>query len=141
MKPLLLTLFFMLLALCKAVSAEPVVVVNAASAISGLSQDDVTNIFLGRYRRLPNGGTAVPIDQPESSPLRAEFYRRLVNKDLNEVNAYWARLIFSGKTSPPLQAANSAETISLLVGSTSSIGYIDRSQLDKRFRIVLEFPR
>lgn len=141
MKPLLLTLFFMLLALCKAAGAEPVVVVNAASAISALSQDDVINIFLGRYRRLPNGGTAAPIDQPESSPLRAEFYRRLVNKDLNEVNAYWARLIFSGKTSPPLQAANSAEVISLLVDSASSIGYIDRSQLDKRFRIVLELPR
>ena len=141
MKLLLLPLFIVLLLLGRGTCAETVVVVNVASPINQLSQDEVINIFLGRYRRLPNGGTAIPIDQPESSALRAEFYRKLVNKDLNEVNAYWSRLIFSGRTSPPLQAANAAEVVTLLMGSASSIGYIDRSQLDKRFRVVMEFPR
>lgn len=141
MKLLLLPLFIVLLLLGRSTCAETVVVVNVASPVIQLSQDEVINIFLGRYRRLPTGGTAIPIDQPESSALRAEFYRKLVNKDLNEVNAYWSRLIFSGRTSPPLQAANAAEVITLLMGNASSIGYIDRSQLDKRFRVVMEFPR
>ncbi len=141
MKLLLLPLFIVLLLLGRGTCAETVVVVNAASPINQLSQDEVVNIFLGRYRRLPTGGTAIPIDQPESSPLRAEFYRKLVNKDLNEVNAYWSRLIFSGRTSPPLQTATAAEVIALLMGNASGIGYIDRSQLDKRFRVVMEFPR
>ena len=69
--------------------AEPVVVVNVASAITRLSQDDVVNIFLGRYRRLPTGDTAIPIDQPENTAVRAEFYRKLVNKEPNEISAYW----------------------------------------------------
>lgn len=141
MKLLLLPLFIVLLLLGRGACAEPVVVVNAASSVIQLSQDEVINIFLGRYRRLPNGETATPIDQPESSALRAEFYRKLVNKDLNEINAYWSRLIFSGRTSPPVQAANAAEVITLLVGSVSGIAYLDRSQADKRFRIVLEFSR
>ena len=141
MKLLLLPLFIVLLLLGRGTCAETVVVVNAASPINQLSQDEVVNIFLGRYRRLPTGGTAIPIDQPESSPLRAEFYRKLVNKDLNEVNAYWSRLIFSGRTSPPLQTATAAEVNALLMGNASGIGYIDRSQLDKRFRVVMEFPR
>lgn len=140
MKSLLLTLSILLLALGGRAHAEPVVVVNAASAVNQLSQDEVVNIFLGRYRRLPSGETARPIDQPESSALRAEFYRKLVNKDLNEINAYWARLIFSGRTSPPVQTGNAAEVIALLNGSAGSIAYIDRSQVDKRFRVVLVFP-
>jgi hypothetical protein len=121
--------------------AEPVVVVNAASAITKLGQDDVVNIFLGRYRRLPTGETAVPIDQPESTALRAEFYRKLVNKEPNEVSAYWSRLLFSGKTSPPLQAVTANDVAVLLMSQPGGIAYIDRSQVDKRFRIVMEFSR
>jgi len=141
MKLLLLPLFIVLLLLGQGACAEPVVVVNAASAVKQLSHEEVINIFLGRYRRLPNGETAIPVDQPESSALRADFYRKLVNKDLNEINAYWARLIFSGRTSPPVQAASTAEVITLLTASGSSIAYLEHSQVDKRFRIVLEFSQ
>jgi ABC-type phosphate transport system substrate-binding protein len=121
--------------------AEPVVVVNARSGVERLSQDEVVNIFLGRYRKLPTGVAALPVDQPEGSALRAEFYRRLVNKELNEINAYWSRLVFSGKTSPPKQTASTSEVVSILNGTAGSIAYIERSQVDSRFRIVLELPR
>jgi ABC-type phosphate transport system substrate-binding protein len=141
MKTLLLSLFVALSSLANPVSAEPVVVVNAASAIGQLSQDEIINIFLGRYRRLPTGDAAQPIDQPESSALRAEFYRKLVNKNVNEINAYWSRLIFSGRTSPPLQAASVADVAGLLLKRPGAIAYVERSQVDKRMRIVMEFPR
>ena len=141
MKVLLSTLFLVLSGLGSAVNAEPVVVVSAASSLRQLSQDEVVNIFLGRYRRLPNGDTALPIDQPESSPVRADFYRRLVNKDLNEINAYWSRLIFSGRTSPPLQASSAADVMVWLLGQPGGVAYVDRTQVDKRLRIVMEFAR
>jgi ABC-type phosphate transport system substrate-binding protein len=121
--------------------AEPVVVVNAASGVVRLGHDEVVNIFLGRYRRLSTGAIAQPIDQPERSPLRAEFYRRLVNKDVNQIDAYWSRLIFSGKTAPPLRTASSQEVATLLAGNPDAIAYLERGQVDKRFRIVLELPR
>lgn len=141
MKVLLSTLFLVLSGLGSTVRAEPVVVVSAASSLRQLSQDEVVNIFLGRYRRLPNGDTALPIDQPESSPVRADFYRRLVNKDLNEINAYWSRLIFSGRTSPPLQASSAADVMVWLLGQPGGVAYVDRTQVDKRLRIVMEFAR
>lgn len=141
MKKLLLSLIVALSCLGSAVCAEPVVVVNAASAIGPLSQDEIVNIFLGRYRRLPTGDAAQPIDQPESSALRAEFYRKLVNKDVSEINAYWSRLIFSGRTSPPLQAASVAEVTAQLLARPGAIAYVERALVDKRLRIVMEFPR
>ena len=73
--------------------------------------------------------------------MRADFYRRLVNKDLNEINAYWSRLIFSGRTSPPLQASSSADVIVWLLGQPGGVAYVDRTQVDKRLRIVMEFAR
>jgi ABC-type phosphate transport system substrate-binding protein len=119
--------------------ADVVVVMRAQSGIERLSADDVTDIFLGRYRKFASGASAVPIDQPAGSSLKAEFYRLLVNKELAEINAYWARLHFSGKTSPPLQAASAAEVFSLLLSTPGAIAYVERRQVDARFRIVLEF--
>jgi hypothetical protein len=60
---------------------------------------------------------------------------------LNEINAYWARLIFSGRTSPPIQAVDAAEVIQLLKANSGGITYVERNQVDKRLRIVLEFPK
>jgi hypothetical protein len=123
------------------VKAEPVVVINAGSGVERLSQDEVINIFLGRYRQLPSGITAMPIDQPADQPLRAQFYRLLVNKDLAELNAYWARLIFSGKISPPRQAASASEVLEWVARTRGGIAYIERNMADQRVKIVMEFSR
>ncbi|MDP2828635.1 MAG: hypothetical protein Q8O37_08515 [Sulfuricellaceae bacterium] len=136
---------FAILALLAAppASAELVVVANASSGVERLSRDEVINIFLGRYRQLPSGIAALPIDQPSGSPVKAQFYRKLVNKDLAEINTYWARLTFSGKTSPPRQAASTAEVLDWLASTRGAIGYVEREKLDERakderIRIVLE---
>jgi len=122
---------------CSHVAAEVVVVMDAKSGIERLTHDDVINIYLGRSRKLPTGAVAVPIDQPVADPLRADFYRGLVNKTLAEINAYWARLYFSGKTKPPEQAKIPAEVIAHVVKVPGGIGYVDRSRVDDRVRIVL----
>ena len=122
---------------CSQAAAEIVVVVDAKSGIERLTQEDVINIYLGRSRKLPTGTVAIPIDQPLADTLRADFYRALVDKNLSEINAYWARLYFSGKTKPPEQAKSAAEVLAHVVGVPGGIGYIDRSKIDDRVRIVL----
>mgnify|MGYP000123093648 CR=1 FL=1 len=124
---------------CGAARADVVVVVDAKSGVERLTQDEVINIYMGRHRKLPSGMTALPIDQPLAGGLRAEFYRKLVDKDLADINAYWARLYFSGKTRPPLQAGSASEVLSLVTGNPGGIGYLERSQVDARVKIVLFF--
>ena len=121
------------------VRAEPVVVMRAQTAES-LSHEAVTNIFMGRFRALPSGNPAQPIDQPRDTPLRAQFYQRLVNKDQAAVNAYWSRLHFSGKATPPLQTASEDEVIRQVLRQPGGIAYIRRAQVDNRLRIVFELP-
>ncbi|MEW6514267.1 MAG: hypothetical protein AB1443_09710 [Pseudomonadota bacterium] len=121
--------------------AEVVVVVDAASGIERLTQDQVINIYLGRHRKLPTGIAALPVDLPPLDKLRAEFYRKLVDKDLSEINAYWARLYFSGKTTPPMQANSTAEVLRHVTGKAGGIAYLDKSQIDPRMRIVYSFPQ
>lgn len=118
--------------------ADVVVVANPTSGIERLSRDDVINIFLGRSRQLVSGISAQPIDLPQSQREKSVFYRLLVNKDLPEINAYWARLKFSGRTVPPREARSVDEAIAFIGSTAGAIGYLDRTKVDGRVRVVLE---
>lgn len=129
----------LILALSPAAGAvDLVVVVNPRSKVEQLSRDDVINIFLGRYRQLPTGAPAEPLDMPAGSPERASFYKRLVGKDLAEINAYWARLVFSGRTMPPEEVGSAEQVLELVAGRPGAVAYMDRARADQRVRIVFE---
>lgn len=127
-------LFVLLLATALPASADIAVVVNKDSGISQISRSDAINIFMGRYRKLPNGHLALPIDL---TPLKSRFYRALVNKDLATVNSYWARLVFSGEASPPQQLKQEAEVRELISNNANMIGYIDSAHVTNDVHVVL----
>lgn len=118
--------------------ADLVLVTNPQSGIERLTQDEVINIYLGRYRRLASGMVAEPFDHPIDSELRSRFYRRLVNKNLAEINAYWARLVFSGKTRPPQVIENADSVLRQIASQPGALAYVERSQVDTRVKIVFE---
>jgi hypothetical protein len=115
-----------------------VVIVNPATHIQTMSRYEVIDVFMGRFRKLPSGGTALPIDLARDSPERGEFYRLLVHKDLAEISSYWARLVFSGQASPPFQAPNSRIALELVANNPNAIAYIDKAIVDHRVKVVLE---
>lgn len=121
---------------CSGKTGELVVVVNAGSGVGRLNRDQVINIFLGRLRQYPSGLAAEPIDQPGSSVLRQQFYRLLVEKEVAEIDAYWARLIFSGRTLPPQRAKDGEDVHRLLAAKPGGIAYIERSEVTSRMVVV-----
>ena len=123
---------------CPVVAADWVVVANPKAGITQLTRDEVMNIYLGRYRRLASGLTAEPIDQYADSALKARFYRNLVEKSLAEINAYWARLVFSGKTQPPRVASSSGEAIQIVLRNPGAIAYVERQKATSRLLVVFE---
>lgn len=118
--------------------ADLVVVAHPQSGIERLSRDDVVNIYLGRYRRLASGGVAEPLDLPIDSELRSRFYRGLVDKNPAEINAYWARLVFSGKTRPPQVVDTVENALRLVATYPQALAYIQRSRVDARVKVVFE---
>ncbi|EGV29682.1 hypothetical protein ThidrDRAFT_3126 [Thiorhodococcus drewsii AZ1] len=113
-----------------------VVAIHVSAGVETLTRDQVINIFLGRFRQLPNGHLAIPIDQDSDHPIRAEFYRRLVGKNPAEIHAYWARLIFSGKTTPPREAESEEQIIQWLMTEPGAIGYLPADRLREPLKAV-----
>ena len=120
-------------------AGDLVVIVNPASGVERLRREEVVNLFLGRTRQLPSGLPALPLDQGPEAPNRARFYRDLVSKELPDINAYWARLLFSGQATPPRQIASEADLLDFVRTHPGAIAYVDRAKADRRVRIVFEF--
>jgi ABC-type phosphate transport system substrate-binding protein len=114
-----------------------VVIVNPASGVDRLSREEVIDIFLGRFRKLPSGRAALPIDV-EAADERARFYQLLVKKSPAEISSYWARLVFSGQTSPPFQVPDSKTAVELVQSNPNAIAYVDRASVFSRVWVVLE---
>ncbi|HEY5994675.1 MAG TPA: phosphate ABC transporter substrate-binding protein [Gallionellaceae bacterium] len=117
-------------------AGELLVVVGNNSAVGSLDKTQVRNIFLGRVSSFPGGQTATPVDQPESSPLRDEFYVKVANLSAAEVKARWAQLAFTGRGEPPRVADNSKEIKKILNATPGAIGYIKKSDIDDSVKIV-----
>lgn len=75
--------------------AEVVVVVNPKSAAGAMTNEQVAQFFLGKSTAM------TPIDQPEGSTVRAEFYKKVTDKEPSQAKALWSKLVFTGKATLP----------------------------------------
>ncbi|MDO9105738.1 MAG: hypothetical protein Q7U57_12360 [Methylovulum sp.] len=133
-------LILVTLAWCQVATAELVLIANAAIHDAGISREQAVNIYMGRLRRFPSGAAAVPLDLPADGTEKALFYRLLLNKSLSDIGAYWARLLFSGRTAPPHTVGSPPDVVNYVAANPNAVGYVDRSVVDSRVKIMLELP-
>jgi ABC-type phosphate transport system substrate-binding protein len=114
--------------------AEVVVVVNAKAAESTLTKEQVAQFFLGKSTAM------TPVDQSESSPIRAEFYKKVADKDAAQAKALWSKLVFTGKATMPKEVGDNAGVKAALAANPKAIGYIDKSAVDATVKVVYTAP-
>jgi ABC-type phosphate transport system substrate-binding protein len=135
--PECIVLGFLMLALtAMPAMADVVTVVSSKSAITTLSKSQITDIFLGKTARFPDGSPAIPIDQSEGEAVRDEFYSTFTGKSAAQIKAYWSKIIFTGRGQPPRTVANSLAMKKLIIGNPAAIGYIETKLLDDSVRAV-----
>jgi ABC-type phosphate transport system substrate-binding protein len=116
--------------------ADVVAVVSSKSAVTTLSKIQITDIFLGKTRRFPDGTPTMAIDQVDGSAARDEFYMRLAGKTAAQLTAYWSKIIFTGRGQPPPTVLDDIEMKKRISANPAAIGYIDRSLVDDSVRVV-----
>ncbi|MBU1777356.1 MAG: phosphate ABC transporter substrate-binding protein [Gammaproteobacteria bacterium] len=135
---LLLVLLVALACFAASAHAEVVVVVSAKSPIKSLTAEQTARIFLGKVVTFPNGQSAVPIDQPEGSKVREEFYDKVVRKNPAQIAAYWAKIVFTGDGRPPMLVDGNIAVRKAVAGNPNAIGYIERRNVNRSVRVVLK---
>ena len=116
--------------------AEVVAVVSAKSPVQFLERAELSDIFLGRKMRFPNGQQAVPVDLDVGSPSRDEFYTNLVGVSAVQLKAHWSKIIFTGRGKPPRSVASGVDARKLVASNPQCIAYLDRSLVDDSVKII-----
>jgi ABC-type phosphate transport system substrate-binding protein len=114
--------------------AEVVVVVNPKAAEATMTKDQVAQFFLGKSSAM------TPIDQPDDAPVRAEFYKKVTDKEASQAKALWSKLVFTGKATMPKEVANSAAVKSAVAANPKAIGYMEKSAVDASVKVVYTAP-
>lgn len=134
MKSYLLSVFFVsamfVLQPAVAENTSLVVIVNSHNEIDSISADQVSDIFLGKSQRLPNGTKVIPLDQEGDGAARLEFYDKVVQKPVSQLNSYWSRLIFTGRGQPPFAVNGDTEVLEFISSNPNMIGYVELSSID-----------
>ena len=125
---------FTLVTTAMASAAELVVIVNPANPATAMTATQASQFFLGKSAMFQ------PVDLAESSPMRAEFYKKVADKDLSEVKSIWSKLVFTGKGTAPKEMHNNAEVKKAIAANPTGIGYIERSAVDSTVKVVTVLP-
>lgn len=141
LRPLLVTLLLpALLALAAPARADILVVVHRDSPLRELSPAQASDLYLGRSRSLPGGEAIIVVERERDGSLRSRFFGMLNGMSLKQINAYWARLQFSGQVLPPPNVSSAKDLLAILHTNRAAIGYLDASEADDSVRVVLRLP-
>lgn len=137
---LLLVAFLVTAALSPATTVranEVAAVVSTKLKVVSLTTDQLSDIYLGRSNRFPDGTIAIPCDLAEGSPLREVFYTRVLGKSQAQIKAHWSKIIFTGRGQPPRQVTSSGEAKRLAADNPGVVCYIEADAVDPSVRAVL----
>mgnify|MGYP001103309391 FL=1 len=119
----------LLLGMVTGAQAMDIVVIGNPAA-GPLSKEQVADVFLGKNQAL------TPVDQVETAPIRAEFYKQATGRDLAQIKSTWSRLVFSGKGQAPKELADNAAVKKAVAADPKAVGYIDKSAVDGSVKVV-----
>lgn len=119
-----------------AVAAEVFVIVNAAAPELRVDRERLERLYFGRSRTFADGEYARVVDRPDS-PLRERFYRALGGMSLPQVNAYWARLTFTGRVLPLAVRETDEQVVAIVRAERNAIGYVASAPDDSSVRVIM----
>lgn len=103
--------------------AEVEVIVHPSNA-AALDKDSIQRIYLGKTRAFPGGGEAVAISMKEGTAAEGDFTKNVLGKSPKQLKAYWAKMVFTGKGTPPRQIDSAAEMVNLISANPNLIGFV-----------------
>lgn len=122
------------IALMSPVHAEVAVIVHPTNQ-QNLSDTDIKNLFSGKQKSFPDGQSAIVLSLPEGDSQLTAFNSKALGKSDSQVKAYWSKVMFTGKGTPPKEVAEE-EMLKLVAANPNTIGIVDANKAGSAVRIV-----
>ncbi len=113
------------------------VIANIGTGLSAIDQQTLKKAFLGKIPQWPNGTTLTScIDESDTAALNV-FTRKHLGKSPSAFDAYWSRMLFSGKAIPPKPFESKTSILSYVSNTAGAICFISSQVLKMPDNVVL----
>lgn len=119
--------------------SETAVIVHPGNA-NAVSQDDVKRMFLGKKSSFADGSKASVFNLKTGNGTRDHFSKAVLGKSSSQLKAYWSKLVFTGKGTPPEELDGDAAAIAKVSNDASAIAYVDAASVTDAVKVVLSIP-
>jgi ABC-type phosphate transport system substrate-binding protein len=119
-------------------NAEIAVIVHPSNA-NAVDEATISKIYLGREKSFADGSSVIPMSLSESAAASAAFNEKVLKKSSSQLKAYWSKLVFTGKGTPPKEVPSDDEMVKLVAGNPSLMGYVDAAKVDASVKVVFKF--
>jgi len=100
------------------------VIVNHANHATALDRKFLTDAFLKKTTRWPDGELIRPVDRGTDSAVRQRFTEDVMKRSVAAVKSYWQSVIFSGRAVPPPELDNDTEVMRYVAKNAGAVGYV-----------------
>ncbi|TVP52442.1 MAG: phosphate ABC transporter substrate-binding protein [Halomonadaceae bacterium] len=112
-------------------AAADIVIIAHPSGVSGLSENEVRNIYLNRNR------SATPIEMVQGTDERAAFHSSVTGRTEAQLRSFWAQQMFTGEGEPPEEVSSASAMKSAVANDPSAIGYLMADDVDDSVTVIL----
>ena len=121
-------------ALLSSMNAFAGLVVVGNPSMNELDASTVKKLYLGKAKSLQ----IEAVDLEDGHPLKGTFHQVITKKTEAQLQAYWAKRVFTGKGQPPKAVGQESLAKDMVASSSNKIAYIDDSLVDSSVKVLLK---
>ncbi|SRR5690554_2533673 len=105
-----------------------------------INEAQLRNLYLGKMKTFPSGADVNVLDLTPQNSVREAFTRQVLRRSESNLNAYWARMLFSSQGRPPPMLNTPQEVLNIVSHDKKAIAYVDLEAVDtNRVRVIMVF--
>ena len=119
--------------------AEKLCFVHPGNAMTSVSRDDLSKIFLRKTTTWSGPDRPEPVDLVDG-PTRTKFFQAVHQKSAGSIRLYWQQQVFSGRGTPPEEKASDQAVAEYVARTPNGIGYVSETAATPGVKVITFTP-
>jgi ABC-type phosphate transport system substrate-binding protein len=100
------------------------VIVHPSNGSQAFTRRELSDLFLKKTTRWPDGAAVVPVEPPERSITRLHFLSGVMGRTAFALKVFWKRRVADGRDVPPVERPSDVDVVAFVRETPGAIGYV-----------------
>ncbi|SNY45773.1 hypothetical protein SAMN06297280_0956 [Arsukibacterium tuosuense] len=115
-----------------------IIIIGHPSNSNSVSVEELQRLYTGKSSSFADGESALPLNLSDANTVRTRFDEKALGRSSSQIKAYWSKLVFTGKGTPPKEVDSEAEMVKLVSSNPNLLGYVSSSTDVSGVKVLLK---